>query len=89
MFCVVKEEMGSNNFYEIWTKISLLEHSEVSLSFRKGSANPWDERYLFYFDIAQNNQLNLLKLLDVYIAHHFYDTNIAFDRIHNQMYMYD
>jgi hypothetical protein len=41
--------MGSNNFYGIWTKIYFLEHSEVFLSFRKGSANQFiDERYLVF-----------------------------------------
>jgi hypothetical protein len=50
MFCVVNEDMRSNNFYRIWTKISFLEHSDIFLSFRKGSANQFiDERYLLYF----------------------------------------
>ena len=44
--------------------------------------------FMFYFDIVQNNRLNLLKLQNVYILDYFDDTNIAFDRIHSQLYMF-
>ena len=69
MFCVVNEDMGSNNFYGIWTKISFLEHSDVFLSFRKGSANrrmsATCDLILNYLDHLLNK--NFLSFIDSHI----------------------